>query len=166
MALTALTSSCRCGRVKCEAVGRPIISGVCYCDDCQAGATAVEALEDAPPVRTKDGGTHYLTFRDDRFSCVQGEELLEPMRMSENAPTRRMVTRCCNSAMFLKYERGHWTSTYAVRFDGTVPPVEMRTQVQYRQSDAPYEDDAPRYRTFGMRLFWRLFTSRLAMLFG
>ncbi len=164
MALTTLTSSCRCGKVKCKAIGQPIISGTCYCDDCQAGAAAVEAEEGAPPVLTSDGGTHYLTYRDDRFACVQGEELLEPMRMRENAPTRRMVSRCCNSAMFLKYERGHWTSTYAMRFEGHIPAVEMRTQTQFRQSDAPFEDDAPRYRTFGARLFWRLFTSRVAML--
>lgn len=164
MPQTLLTSSCQCGKVRCEAVGKPIISGVCYCDDCQAGAAAVEALDGAPRVRTEDGGTHYLTYRDDRFACVQGEELLEPVRMSDNAPTRRMVSRCCNSAMFLKFERGHWTSTYAARFIGPVPPVEMRTQTQYRQSDAPFEDDAPRYRSFGMRLFWRLFTARVAML--
>ncbi|GAB5486747.1 MAG: hypothetical protein Pars2KO_03170 [Parasphingorhabdus sp.] len=150
----------------CEAVGQPIVSGVCYCDDCQSGSATLESLDGAPPVRTSDGGTHYLTCRDDRFSCVKGAELLQPIRKAPDAPTRRMVASCCNSAMYLKYERGHWTSAYAARFEGNVPPVEMRTQVQFRQSEAPYEDDAPRYRTFGLRLFWRLFVSRLAMIFG
>ncbi|MEP2988137.1 MAG: hypothetical protein ABJN65_02790 [Parasphingorhabdus sp.] len=166
MNLATLTSSCQCGKVRCEAVGHPIISGVCYCDDCQAGSAAAEALEGAPPVRTSDGGTHYLTYRDDRFSCVKGGELLQPIRTSPDAPTRRMVAGCCNSAMFLKYEHGHWTSAYAVRFDGDIPPIEMRTQVQFRQSGAPFLDEAPRYRTFGVRLFWRLLSSRIAMLFS
>jgi hypothetical protein len=159
-------SSCQCGKVRCEATGAPILSGVCYCDDCQAGSATVEAMDDAPTVRTDDGGTHYLTYRDDRFACVAGEALLQPIRKSPDAPTRRMVASCCNSAMFLKYERGHWTSAYAVRFDGDIPPVEMRTQVQFRSSTKPLPDDVPSYRTFGVRLFWRLITSRIAMLFG
>lgn len=164
MNLATLTSSCQCGKVRCEAVGQPIISGVCYCDDCQAGSAKIAALDGAPQVCTSDGGTHYLTYRDDRFTCVEGQDLLRPIRMSPEAPTRRMVTSCCNSAMFLKFERGHWTSAYAARFEEDVPPVEMRTQVQFRQTDVPFEDDAPRYQTFGVRLFWRLFASRIAMI--
>ncbi len=164
MTMPVRTSRCRCGKVRCQGEGRPIISGVCYCDDCQAGAALLEALPDARPVLTPDGGTHYLTYRDDRFGCIEGAELLKAIKHAPDAPTERMVASCCNSAMYLKYRRGHWTSAYAARFDDA-PPVEMRTQTQFRSSSDPMPDDAAVYRSFGPRLFWRLFTSRIAMLF-
>ncbi|ATW05507.1 hypothetical protein [Sphingorhabdus sp. YGSMI21] len=166
MANATLFSTCQCGKVRCQAVGRPILSGVCYCDDCQAGAAMLEALDGAAKVTEEDGGTHYLTYRDDRFSCVKGVELLKAYQNAPDAPTRRMVASCCNSAMFLKFAKGHWTSAYAKRFAGDIPPVEMRTQTQFRQSNLPLPDDAPSYRTFGPKLFWRLITSRIAMIFG
>lgn len=166
MANDILISTCQCGKVQCQGVGQPIISGVCYCDDCQAGAEILESLDGAAKVRDEDGGTHYLTYRDDRFSCVEGADLLRAYQNSPDAATQRMVASCCNTAMFLKFSRGHWTSTYAKRFKGDVPPIEMRTQMQFRNSSLPLPDDAPTYRTFGVRLFWRLFTSRIAMIFG
>jgi len=166
MADQVLISTCQCGQVRCQAVGGPILSGVCYCDDCQAGAKMLEALDGAAKVREEDSGTHYLTYRDDRFSCVKGAELLRGYQNAPDTPTRRMVASCCNSAMFLKFAKGHWTSAYASRFAGDVPPVEMRTQTQYRTSTLPLPDDAPVYRAFGAKLFWRLITSRIAMLFG
>lgn len=161
-----LISTCQCGKVKCEGVGHPILSGVCYCDDCQAGAAVVEALNGAPPVSTEDGGTHYLTYRDDQFGCIQGKDLLKAYKNTPDAPTQRMVASCCNTAMFLKFSKGHWTSAYAKRFGDAAPAVEMRTQTQFRTSSLPMPDDAPAYPTFGIKLFWRLFTSRIAMIFS
>lgn len=166
MADAPLISTCQCGKVHCQAIGRPILSGVCYCDDCQAGAAMLEALDGAAKVTEEDGGTHYLTYRDDRFSCVQGADLLQAYQNAPDAPTQRMVASCCNSAMFLKFSKGHWTSAYARRFASDIPPAEMRTQTQFRASGLPLPNDAPSYRTFGPKLFWRLITSRIAMLFG
>ncbi|WP_339693740.1 DUF6151 family protein [uncultured Parasphingorhabdus sp.] len=166
MANAPLISTCQCGKVRFQAVGRPILSGVCYCNDCQAGAAMLEALDSAARVTEEDGGTHYLTYRDDRFSCVAGADRLKAFQNAPDAPTRRMVASCCNTAMYLKFSKGHWTSAYAKRFAGDIPPVEMRTQTQFRQSSMPLPDDVPSYRTFGPKLFWRLITSRIAMLFG
>ena len=166
MADQFLISSCQCGKVRCKGAGRPILSGICYCDDCQAGAAMLKSLGGAAIVSEEDGGTHYLTYRDDRFSCVEGAGLLQAYRLSSDAPTRRMVASCCNTPMFLKYAKGHWTSAYARRFKGHVPSVEMRTQTQFRNSSLPMPDDAPAYRTFGLKLFWRLFASRVAMILG
>ncbi len=160
------TATCRCGRVQCEAMGPPILSGVCYCLDCQAAGLRLEALADAAPVRDEDGGTPYLTYRDDRFHCVSGQALLVPMRLTEKAPTRRMIADCCNTAMFLKFGPGHWVSAYRHRFDGDAPPIEMRTKVGRRVSDVPLPGDAPAYRSFPVALLWRLIRARMAMWFG
>lgn len=126
----------------------------------------VGALDGATKVAAPDGGTHYLTYRDDRFDCTKGEALLTALRVKPDSPTRRMVASCCNSAMFLKFERGHWTSAYAARFTGEIPGIEMRTQTKFRTSGLALPDDAPAYRGFGWRLFARLIVSRIAMVFS
>jgi hypothetical protein len=159
-------ASCSCGRVRCEGVGPPILSTVCYCSDCQAGGHQIEALPDAAPVLDADGGTPYLTYRDDRFACVEGAELLVGYKLREKAPTQRFVASCCNTGMYLKFGPGHWTSAYRLRFPAPLPPIEMRTKVASRQSDLPFPQDAPAYSSFPFKLFRRLFVARLAMLFG
>jgi hypothetical protein len=160
------TARCACGRVRCEGTGTPILSAVCYCGDCQAGGHQIEALSDAPHVLDPDGGTPYLTYRDDRFACVEGTELLVGYKLSDNAPTQRFVASCCNSGMFLKFAPGHWTSSYRARFEAPLPPIEMRNNVARRQSAMPLPQDAPAYRKFPIKLFWRLLAARAAMLVG
>ncbi len=108
-----------------------------------------------------------MTFRDDRFECVTGEELMVDYKLKENSPTRRVVASCCNSAMFLKYAPGFWVSTYRARFDKTdLPPLELRTFIRYRQSDIPLQNDIPRYRGIPTRLYINFFLARAAMLLG
>lgn len=157
---------CSCGRVRCEAVGEPIVSAVCYCTDCQAGGRQIEALEGAVPVLDPDGGTPYLTYRGDRFACVEGAELLVGYKLDDKAPTQRFVASCCNSGMFIRYEPGWWVSAYRMRFAEPLPPIAMRNKVARRYSDLPLPGDAPAYQGFPSKLFWRLITARLAMLMG
>src|SRR5271167_889833 len=73
-------ASCACGTVRCEGVGAPIVSVVCYCSDCQEGGRKIEALPGAPRVPEADGGASYLTYRDDRFRCVSGAQMLVAYR--------------------------------------------------------------------------------------
>jgi hypothetical protein len=69
MIQTVRTSTCICGRVRCEATGAPIFGALCYCDRCQEGGRLIEALPGAAPLPDADGGTPYLTYRDGRPLC-------------------------------------------------------------------------------------------------
>ena len=158
--------TCACGQVKFEATGTPILAGVCYCDDCQAGGRMLEALPDASAALEPDGGADYLTYRDDRYRCIQGDALLEGYQLNDKSPTTRYVARCCNTPMYLKYKRGHWVSTFRRAYTGQTPAVNMRTNLKWRESDLPFPDNAPRYRRFPMALFGRLFGAKVAMLLG
>ena len=149
-----------------KAVGVPILNVVCYCDDCQAGGQQIERLPNAARVLDADGGTPYMSYRDDRFSCVSGAYLLVGYKIKDSAPTQRLVASCCNSGMFLKFGRGHWVSMHRARFEGEPPPIEMRTQTKYRLVDIEIPHDAPSYRTYPMKLVVKLLASRLSMLFG
>ncbi len=163
---TVRSSSCVCGQVRFEARGAPIFSGVCYCEDCQAGGAQIEALPGAPAVREPDGGTPYLTSRDDHFACVAGADLLVGHKLKPDAPTQRFVASCCNSGVYLKFGPGHWVSAYRGRFGGDVPPIEARSKLKYRRADTPVPTGAPNYDGFPPRLLWRLLTSRMAMIAG
>jgi hypothetical protein len=68
--------------------------------------------------------------------------------------------------MFLKFEPGFWVSTYRSRYEGDLPPIEMRTKTQHRRSDTKLRGDAPSYQGYPVKLFWRLIAARAAMLFG
>lgn len=166
MVMAQRYAACACGGVRFRAVGAPIVSAACYCDDCQAGGAQVEALPNAPPVRQPDGGTPYLVYRDDRFACIEGEALLTDYRLKPRSPTRRVVASCCNAAVFLKFGPGHWVSVYRDRFEGEPPALEMRTQTRFRQAAAPLPADIPNYRGFGPKLLSRLLGARVAMALG
>ncbi len=101
-----MIASCACGAVELEAFGKPIVSSVCYCSDCQKGAAQIEALPHAGPVRDPDGGTAYILYRKDRIACTKGAERLKSYKLKETSATNRVVATCCNSAMFLNFDKG------------------------------------------------------------
>lgn len=161
------SASCACGRVALEATGAPIVSSVCYCDDCQAGGRRIEALPGAVAVLEPDGGTPYLLFRKDRIVCSKGADLLTRHKLKETSVANRVVATCCNSAMLMNFDKGpHWVSAYRARFHGDLPPVEMRICTRFRPSDAETAGDVPSYPGYPPRLLARLLVSGLAMLVG
>ncbi len=158
-------AQCACGQVSYQGVGTPILTAVCYCEDCQSGGQMIESLPNAAPLRDADGGTPYLTYRDDRWQCVEGASLLREYRIKPDSQTRRFVAQCCNSAMFLKYEPGFWVSTYQYRYLDSVPPLQFRNQIRHRKSELPLPSDAPAFQRFPLRLFTKLTAARFAMWF-
>jgi hypothetical protein len=159
-------ASCACGRVRIEAAGEPILSAVCCCKDCQAGGRQIEALPHAAPIRDDVGGTPYLTYRNDRLTCVAGEDLLTGMKLKDDAPTTRFVATCCNSGMYLKFAPGWWTSVYRARVAENAPPPTMRTNGASLPAGAAITDAIPTYPGFPPALFLRLLGARIAMALG
>src|SRR5271165_6291620 len=138
------TARCSCGSVELEAIGAPILSVACYCDDCEEGSRQIEALPNARPVREADGGTAYIVFRKDRFGCTAGAPLLKPYKISESSATSRVVATCCNSPMFLGFDDArHWVSAYRGRFHGDAPPLQMRICTKFRTADVALPNDLP-----------------------
>src|SRR5215467_20529 len=121
-----LSALCQCGKVKFEAVGPPILTGSCYCTSCQEAGRVFEQLASAPPVLDPDSGTGLILYRKDRVQCMLGQRYLEEHRLKPDSPTRRVIAKCCNSAMFLDFTKGHWLSMFRNRFPTGAPPLEMR----------------------------------------
>jgi hypothetical protein len=105
-----------------------------------------------------------VLYCKDRFSCVEGNQLLQGLRIQPDSPTKRVVASCCNSAMFLDFERGHWVSVYRARFAGDMAPPQMRVQTRFRPKGVEIPNDLPAYAAFPPKLIVKLVAARIAML--
>jgi hypothetical protein len=160
------TARCACGSVEFETTAAPMVGATCYCDDCQKAGRQIKQLRDAPRILNPDGGTDFLLYRKDRLKCVKGTELLLDHKLKEGSPTRRVLTTCCNSAMFLDFQKGHWFSVYRTRFVGDVPPVQIRVQTKYRPVNADDHGDIPSYAGYPPKFMLKLVATKIAMLLG
>ena len=159
-----LVASCACGRVALEAMGKSIVSAVCYCKSCQEAGRILEGVPSAPAVLGPDGGTEYVLYRKDRVRLVTGgAEHLEEHRLKPESPTRRVRTTCCQAAIFLDFTTGHWLSVYRARFSKDAPRVEMRVMTRERRAAGPLAEDVPNYPGYSGKLILRLLGARLAM---
>ena len=158
-----LSAVCQCGKVKLEAVGRPILTGSCYCTSCQEAGRRFEQLASAPPVLNPDGGTDFVLYRKDRVQCVTGQEYLEEHRLRPDSPTRRVVATCCNSAIFLDFTKGHWLTMYRDRFPTGAPPLEMRVMTEERRGAIELADALPNYDGHSGKFMLRLIAAWIAM---
>jgi hypothetical protein len=158
-----LFSICRCGKVKLEAVGTPIVTLAFYCRSCLEAGQRLELSVSSPPVLGADGGTDVVVYRKDRVRCVMGAEYFEEHRLKPGSPTRRVVATCCNSAMFLDSTKGHWLSMYRNRFPTGAPPLEMRVMTRDRRASNVLADDVPNYSGFFGKFMLKLLVARIAM---
>jgi len=162
-----MTATCSCGGVEFKAVGRPIVTSVCYCEDCRKGSEQIEALPNAGAVREPDGGTAYVLYRKDRIACCRGAEFLRNYKLRDTSATNRVVAACCNSAMVLDFDRGpHWVSAYRSRFHGELPPLQMRICTKFGPDGVVLPNDVPNYAGYPPGLVVKLLAARVAMLLG
>jgi hypothetical protein len=161
------TIKCSCGEVELELTGNPILSVICYCDDCQAGARQIEALENAQPVLDNDGGTSFILYRKDRLKKLKGEKFLKSYKLKEKTATNRVTATCCNTAMFLGFDDSkHWVSVYQKRFEGENRNPDMRICTKFKPESTVIPDDVPSYPSFSFRIISKLLGAKIAMMFG
>jgi len=158
------TARCACGGVEIEAVGDPIVSAVCYCESCQEGSRRIASLPGGHPVCGPDGGTELVLYRKDRVACSKGSGLLRGLKIGNESPTSRVVATCCDSPLYLDFEKGHWLSVYRAALRGTVPPPEMRMQTKSRPAGSELPTDVPSYPGYPLKFVAKLLAARIAML--
>jgi hypothetical protein len=154
---------CRCGQVELEIVGAPILRGICYCASCQEAGRRYRAVPSVETVLADDGGTDYVLYRKDRVRCVQGGDLFEERRLKPGSPTRRMYARCCDTAMFLDFTRGHWLSVYRGRLPSDIPPATMRMMTAGRPEGVILPDDMANYPGHSGKFMLKLLRAWMAM---
>lgn len=165
MSTHQLMARCACERVSLRLTGAPIVTVVCYCDDCQEGGRRIESMPDASPVKETDGGTSYLAYRKDRLEYVAGREHLLAHKLRAASTTHRVVASCCHSAMYLGFDDSkHWVDVYRSRVQGEVPPLQMRICTRFALRPEAVPRDVPHHAGYPVGLIARLMTARVAMM--
>ncbi len=157
------SAPCRCGKVELQIVGAPILRGICYCASCQEAGRQHQSVPSADKVLTEDGGTDYVLYRKDRVRCVQGTDLFEERRLKPASPTRRMFARCCNTAMFLDFTKGHWLTVYRGRLPNDIAPATMRMMTAARPAGVILPDDMANYPGHSGKFMLKLLRASMAM---
>ena len=148
------TASCACGAVEIAVAGDPIAAMSCCCDDCQAAAAALEALPGAPALREPCGGTPAVMFPRTALKITRGRDRLEAFRLRDRSPTKRMVATCCNTFLFVDFDRGpFWVDVVSARMEDAPAP---RWRIQTRFLTAPPPDDLPNHPKYPAGLVWRI----------
>jgi hypothetical protein len=157
------SAACRCGKVELEIVGALILRGICYCASCQEAGRRHQAAAGADSVLAEDGGTDYVLYRKDRVRCVRGGDLFEERRLKPASPTRRMYARCCNTAMFLDFTKGHWLTVYRGRLSNDIPPATIRMMTAERPEGVILPDDIANYPGHSVKFMLKLLGAWMAM---
>jgi len=160
------TISCKCGSVKVELLGSPMLVNICHCVGCQRGSAQIESLPGASRLLDAYGGTPYVLWRKDRVRLLQGRERLRDLRREGDKDTRRVVASCCNSPVLLDFGPGHWVSIYQQRFDEPVPQARARIQTRSMQPGNPPNDGLPLHPGYPFGMMVKLLTTRIAMGIG
>ena len=157
------SAHCRCGKVELQIVGAPILRGICYCASCQEAGRRYQAVPGVGSVLAEDGGTDYVLYRKDRVRCVRGGDLFEERRLKPGSPTRRMYARCCNTAMFLDFTKGHWLTVYRGRLPNNILPATMRMMTAERPEGVILPDDMTNYPGHSGKFMLKLLRAWFAM---
>jgi hypothetical protein len=92
-----------------------------------------------------------------------GQQYLEEHRLKPDSPTRRVVAKCCNSAMFLDFTKGHWLSMFRNRFPTGAPPLEMRVWTKERPVGVELAHNIPNCSGLSGKLMLKLIAGWIAM---
>jgi hypothetical protein len=156
--------SCACGQVKLELDRTPILTAECHCTSCRTAGAALQQLAAARPVLEANGGTRFVLYRKDRVHFTQGAELLKEYRLTPRAPTRRVVASCCNTPVFLEFERGHWLSLYSHLWpEAARPAIEVRTMTSDLADASVLPNDVPNAKHQSLGFMAKLLGAWIAM---
>jgi len=148
------TARCACGAVEIALSAPPIAALSCCCDDCQAAAARLEALPGAPAFREPCGGTPAVLFPRIALKVTRGRDKLTPHRLRDGSRTRRMVATCCNSFLYVTFDRGpFWVDVVSSRMADAPSP---RWRIQTRFCAEPPPDDIPNHPKYPQGLVWRI----------
>ncbi|MDX2482229.1 MAG: hypothetical protein QNK42_01045 [Pseudodonghicola sp.] len=155
---------CTCGQTRLELDGPPIASVECCCRSCRDAALRMQSLDPAPHILTAHGTTPFVMYRKDRVRILSGSDRLKAFRLSPQASTKRVIATCCNTAVYLEFNGGHWLSLYGRLWpEGTMPAPEMRTMACDLPDGTTLPDDIPNAKKHTLGFFAKLFGAWVAM---
>jgi len=124
----------------------------------------MQSLPGAPQIMTDYGATPLVLYRKDRVQIAEGAAEIAGFRLQAESRTRRIVTTCCNTPVFLDFEPGHWLSLYSSLWPSqTRPAVQMRTMTEDLEDRDQLSTDIPNPRKHSGSFFFRLLRAWASM---
>ncbi|MET3924295.1 hypothetical protein [Devosia sp. 2618] len=164
MSLATTRLKCACGQFQLDVIGEPIINAECHCTSCREAGARLASVPPAFPLREPNGGTHYVLYRKDRVRFPDGTDNLAQFHLTPTSPTRRVLTKCCNTPVFTEFSSGHWLSLYAGLWAGRpLAPLDLRTQTGNVPPDVQLTNDVPAGAMATAGFYARLLVAWLAM---
>ncbi len=158
------TLACACGQFHVEVTGAPFITAECHCNSCRSAAQRLATLPPAFPLTGATGGVPYILYRKDRVRFPDGTASLAEFRLSDSAPTRRVLTTCCNTPVFTEFQGGHWLSLFAGLWpEAQRPAMQIRTQTGDVPEGTTLDDTLPAGGMVTAGFYARLLGAWIAM---
>ena len=158
------TLACACGQFHVEVTGAPFITAECHCNSCRSAAQRLATLPPAFPLTGASGGVPYILYRKDRVRFPDGRASLAEFRLSDSAPTRRVLTTCCNTPVFTEFQGGHWLSLFAGLWpEAQRPAMQIRTQTSDVREGTTLDDTLPAGGMVTAGFYARLLGAWIAM---
>lgn len=155
---------CQCGEVSFSVIDEPIISAECLCSDCQAAGAFLQKQSNSPKILDENGATRFVIYRKDRVKFHSGQEKLIPHYLNQEKKTRRVISGCCNTPIFLEFKNGHWLSIYGLLWSTEkIPPLEIRTMTRSRPRGIMLPNDVPNPKTHTLLFYFKLFKAWAVM---
>lgn len=148
--------TCTCGQTRLTLTGPPILAVDCCCTSCRTAAADLKI-----PLGPH-GETPFVMYRKDRVT-LPAPAAMTAFRLSPTATTRRILTTCCQTPLFLDFKGGHWLSLYAALWQGHAPPPQMRSMVSDLPDPTTLPNDIPNARTQNARFMFALLRAWVAM---
>jgi hypothetical protein len=156
--------SCACGRFEMELEGDQFIATECHCNSCREAGERLGKLPLSRPMLESNGGTQFVLYRKDRVKFPRGQYLLGAFRLKPDSPTRRVVSTCCSTPLFLEFQGGHWLSIYSTLWpEGTAPRPELRTMTGDRPPGSALDESLPAGRVATLGFYGKLLGAWIAM---
>lgn len=155
---------CACGKVQLCVESAPILCAECHCDSCRSAGAQLQRLQLAHPLLEANGGTQFVLYRKDRVHFKAGTEQLRQHRLTPRSKTRRVLATCCNTAVFLEFESGHWLSMYSALWpEAARPQIELRTMLSDLADASSLPNDVPNAKRQSLSFFVKLLKAWAAM---
>lgn len=156
--------SCTCGSVRLHLEQHPIVVVECCCVSCRNAAELLQNLPGAPNITEPNGTTHFVLYRKDRIHFGVGYELMAEHKLEAEASTRRAVSTCCHTPMFMEFNEGHWLSLYGGLWPArSRPAIQVRTMASAALSPSNLSTDVPNPKTHTISFYLRLLMAWVAM---
>lgn len=136
----------------------------CCCTSCRKAGARMATLPGARAVLDEKGATRFEIYRKDRVRFTTGPTEMKAFRLEPTSSTRRVVAACCNTPLFLEFERGHWLSLYGSLWPAdALPPLQMRTMAMDLPDPSVLPDDVPNARRQSASFMFKLLGAWAAM---